>query len=56
MIIRKSFIEERNDRFLKFFRSICIFRNKGIVQNQEIIYKLLQNINNRKAFLINIKA
>ena len=56
MIIRKTFHEERNERFLKFFRSICIYRNKGIVQNQEILYKILQNSNSKKAVLINIQA
>jgi len=55
MIIRRTYKKERDFRYLQFFSSICTYKTKGIVQNQEIIYKLLQSLDNRKALLMNIK-
>ena len=54
MIIRKTFEEGRNPRYLKFFSSICTLKSKGIVQNQEILYKIIQMENNKRALLVNI--
>lgn len=53
-IMKKNANEERNSNFLKFFSSICSFKSKGIPQNQDILYKILQNEINQAAILIEI--
>lgn len=55
MIIRKTFKEERNDQYLKFFSTICTYKTKGILQNQLILYKILQSETSQKALLIKMK-
>ena len=42
-MLGKSF--HQNHKFLNFLSSICCFKNKGIMNNQEVLFQILRKNN-----------
>ncbi|EWS73528.1 inositol-triphosphate type 1 protein (macronuclear) [Tetrahymena thermophila SB210] len=42
--LARDSLDKRNPNILKFFRTICSYKRKGVSVNQEIMYKFLDNI------------
>ncbi|KAL4438749.1 hypothetical protein ABPG74_013422 [Tetrahymena malaccensis] len=42
--LARDSLDKRNPNILKFFRTICSYKGKGVSVNQEIMYKFLDNI------------